>query len=83
MACGTPVVGYADGGIPEVIDRPEVGHLFHELDPQSLATALLQAMELSKDRGVAESCRRRAEDYSRQRFGERYAALYGSLVGRR
>ena len=28
LACGTPVLGYDDGGIPEIIDRPGIGRLF-------------------------------------------------------
>ena len=44
MACGTPVVGSDVLGIPEVVDRPEVGRLFSGDDP---AQALLEAIELA------------------------------------
>src|SRR5205807_4918900 len=47
MACGTPVVGFAHGAIPEVIDRPEVGRLFDRRDPSAVATAILEWMELN------------------------------------
>jgi glycosyltransferase involved in cell wall biosynthesis len=80
LACGTPVVGYADAAIPEVIDRPSVGRLFEELDEDSLARALLEAIELADDPGTAASCRARAEEFSTDRFAERYLALYRELL---
>ena len=42
LACGTPVVGSRLDGIPEVIDRNEIGRLFDGDDPAALATALLE-----------------------------------------
>lgn len=81
LACGTPVVGYADGGIPEILDRPGIGTLFHELRADSLASAMLEGLELSADPAVAERCRARAEELSTDRCVERYVDLYGELLG--
>jgi len=79
MACGTPVVGYAEGGIPEVIDRPGVGVLFDELDADALARALLEALELAASPEVVLTCRARAEELSTERCAERYLELYREL----
>jgi glycosyltransferase involved in cell wall biosynthesis len=76
MACGTPVVGYAHGAIPEVIDRPEVGRLFDVLEPEALTRALLETLELAGSPGTAAACRARAEDFSTDRCTERYLELY-------
>lgn len=79
MACGTPAVGYDDGAIPELVDRPGVGKLFDRLEPAALARALLEAIELSASAGTAQLCRARAEELSLERFVDRYAALYRDL----
>jgi glycosyltransferase involved in cell wall biosynthesis len=85
LACGTPCVGSNDGGIPEVIDRPEIGRLFDGDEPAGLAVALLEALELAEDPGTAAACRARAADFSTDRCTERYVELYRELIvdGRR
>jgi glycosyltransferase involved in cell wall biosynthesis len=82
LACGTPVVGYAGGGIPEIIDRPEIGRLFDVLDPEPLSQALLAAIELSQDPSTVVQCRRRAQEFSIDRCLEGYLTLYRELVGK-
>ncbi len=79
MACGTPVVGYDDAAIPEVIDRPDIGRLFDRLRPDSLAQALLEVMELSARPDTVRHCRARAEEFSTGRCVERYIQLYRDL----
>jgi glycosyltransferase involved in cell wall biosynthesis len=79
MACGTPVVGYAHGAIPEVIDRPEVGRLFDAVEPRAIADALLEALELGASAETVTHCRARAEEFSTDRCTERYLALYREL----
>lgn len=82
LACGTPVVGTDSGGIPDIVDRPEVGRLF-DGDERSLADALLETLELSEAPGTAEACRARAQDLSTSRSTERYEHLYHDLLARR
>jgi glycosyltransferase involved in cell wall biosynthesis len=79
LACGTPVVGYDDGAIPELINSPQVGRLFHELTPVALADALLSALALAPHPQTALDCRARGEQFSTQRCVESYLALYGRL----
>jgi glycosyltransferase involved in cell wall biosynthesis len=79
LACGTPVVGYDDGAIPELIDRPGIGGLFQRLSPEALAAALLEACELSGRAETAGRCRQRAEELSADRCTEAYLELYRAL----
>lgn len=80
LACGTPVVGYDDGGIPEIVDRPGIGRLFDRLDAGALARALLDVMELSADPETAGRCRARAQEFSVDRCTDGYLRLYRELT---
>lgn len=82
LACGTPVVGTASGGIPEVIDDPEIGATF-DGDESALARALLEVLELADDPQTASACRRHAERFSVQRTAAAYEQLYVELLADR
>ena len=82
LACGTPVVGANRDALPEVIDRPEIGRLFDGDEPEALAGALVEALELAGDAGTAAACRRRAEDFSPQRCADAYEQLYADVLAR-
>jgi rhamnosyl/mannosyltransferase len=81
LACGTPAVGRRVGGIPEVIDRPQVGRLFTGDDPREVARALLEGMELAEDPATVAACRARAEEFSLERCVIAYETLYRELLG--
>lgn len=79
LACGTPVVGTRSGGIPEIIDRPEIGRLF-EGDERALAHALLETLELGEQGTTAQACRARALELSSAHTAEAYEGLYRDLL---
>jgi phosphatidylinositol alpha-mannosyltransferase len=79
LACGTPVVGTRDGGIPEIIDRPEIGRMF-DGGERELAGALLETLDLALAPGTEDACRARAADFSTESATGRYEALYGELL---
>ena len=81
LACGTPAVGLNDGGVPEILDRPEVGRLF-EGGEEELARALLDALELAGDPATAAACRERAGAFTTDRTAAECLALYGELLDR-
>lgn len=79
MACGTPVIAYRDGSIPEVIDDGVTGFIVESLE-QSIA-ALERVQQLDRRR-----CRRIFEErFSSRRMAENYVKIYQRLVepGRR
>jgi glycosyltransferase involved in cell wall biosynthesis len=80
LACGTPGVGADDGGIPELLDRPETGRLFPvDGGAPALARALLEALDLAQDAGTRAACRARAEELSLEHCVEAHLALYREL----
>lgn len=81
LACGTPVVGTAVGGIPEVLN-PSVGRLIPPRDTSALAGALL---ELCTDDGrwhaMSIHARRLIEgSYAPTVVARRYDAIYSSTL---
>lgn len=80
MACGTPALGEADGGIPEVIGDGEQGGLVSG-GAAEWARALTEALNAAPTEAQAKAARRRADEFSIQRCVEGYAALYRCLLG--
>jgi glycosyltransferase involved in cell wall biosynthesis len=83
LACGTPVFGPDDGGVAEIVDRPEVGALFDAPEPESVARAMLAALALAGDPATAAACRARAEDFDTMSGARAYAAIYERLLASR
>lgn len=65
MACGRPVIGSRDGGIPEIIDNGQTGYLVEVGDCMAFARA---ALALLSDRSKWEGMSRQAVTVVRERF---------------
>jgi len=75
LACGTPVVGFARGALPEILDAT-CGVLVPPDDIDALADAVHRARRIER---VA--CRRHAERHgSLERMTDRYEDLYAGLA---
>lgn len=62
LACGTPVVAFAVGGIPEMIRPDETGFLAESVNSTSLATTLEKALKNPQRLAqMASACRKYAE----------------------
>jgi glycosyltransferase involved in cell wall biosynthesis len=82
LACGTPIVGTDDGGIPEIAGRDDgVGRLFGRDDEDALVGALLDALELAADPGTTARCRTRGERFGTDRFVDEHLQVYRDLTG--
>ncbi len=82
LACGTPAVAFAVGGVPEIIDHGHTGYLARPRDAASLADGLRWALaEPEKKLLHSRLCRAKAmENYSLERQAARYTALYQELA---
>jgi phosphatidylinositol alpha-mannosyltransferase len=80
LACGTPVFGARDGGVPEIVNSPDIGRLFDGDDERELARAILETFELSEDAGTAALCRARAESFDTMSGAEEHLELYDELT---
>lgn len=84
MACGTPVVAPAVGGIPEIVRDQHDGSLVTERSAVAFAEACRRVMH---DRVVYDSMRIRARkrvesEFSSEKMATSYLALYRKLSGR-
>jgi phosphatidyl-myo-inositol alpha-mannosyltransferase len=83
LACGTPVFGPDDAGVAEIVDSPAVGALFDAPQPESVAAAMLAALELAGDPATAAACRKRAEAFDTMSGARAYVAIYERLLAAR
>ena len=74
MACGTPVVAYACGAVPEVIENDVTGYVVDNLDDAVAAVERIAALDRS-------TCRARFEQrFSAQRMANNYVDVYRRLL---
>lgn len=82
MACGTPVVGFKTGGIPDMVKPGETGWLAETGDVRSLRNALETALESDAERKrMGRRCREIVEEeYTLDRQAQQYEELYNSIL---
>jgi len=82
MACGTPVVAFAVGGIVDIVRSGITGLLVPPYDVLALRTAILDLVQNEeKRREMSRKCRQIAvEEYSIELQARRYIELYKSLL---
>jgi glycosyltransferase involved in cell wall biosynthesis len=75
MACGTPVIAFRCGSVPEVIDHGTSGFIVDSIEE---AVAAVHALGILDRSGVRRSFLRR---FTVERMAEDYLAIYRSLPG--
>ncbi|HVO89671.1 MAG TPA: glycosyltransferase family 4 protein [Casimicrobiaceae bacterium] len=78
MACGTPVIATAVGGIPEVVSTAEAGVLMPERSSAALVRAVQQFQGRPRNRAAT---RRHAERFSWQKTAEDHMRVLEGAVG--
>jgi glycosyltransferase involved in cell wall biosynthesis len=74
MACGTPVLAFRQGSVPEIIDQGVTGAVVDTMD--EAVTMLPEVLKLDR-----RAVRRRFEQrFSAARMSADYVALYRSLI---
>ncbi len=82
MACGTPMVSFRVGGVPELVRPGLTGYLAEPEDPDSLVKGIVQMLEDDNLRTkLSESCRAIAlEEYPLKKQANSYIELYESIL---
>jgi glycosyltransferase involved in cell wall biosynthesis len=73
MACGTPVVAFRNGSVPEVIEDGVTGFIVDNEDEAAAAVARLRSLDRARIRHTFE------ERFTARRMAEEYLALYHRL----
>jgi len=74
MACGTPVITYAEGSVPEVIDHGVTGFICDNLDQATEAVGLAHDLDRRRVRQVFE------EKFTSERMARDYVKLYQRMI---
>jgi glycosyltransferase involved in cell wall biosynthesis len=77
MACGTPVVAYRRGSVPEVVDDGVSGFVVESLEGAVEAVGKLESLDRARVRQVFE------ERFSAERMARDYVAAYQQVIDRR
>jgi glycosyltransferase involved in cell wall biosynthesis len=80
-ACGTPVVGFDVGGIPDIVHSGETGILVTAGDTKGLGCAISELLRASDERRrMASNCREIAvEEFSLDRMVSEYVDVYNTI----
>ena len=81
MACGTPCVGFATGGIPEMIDHRVNGYVANYKDADDLASGIRWVLEHEDRQALSDACVKKVRDnYAEEVVARQYIALYKKLL---
>lgn len=82
MSCGTPVIAFATGGMPDVITNDVTGLVVPPLDAKALGYALLSLLfDGEKRRQMSRHCRSlMAERFSLEVQAQKYLKLYQEIL---
>ncbi|WP_347272951.1 glycosyltransferase [Candidatus Kuenenia sp.] len=82
MACGTPVVGFNIGGIPDMIEHKETGYLAKPKDIDDLTKGINWIISSSEETklNLSKKCRKKVEElYALEIQANNYRKLYEEL----
>jgi glycosyltransferase involved in cell wall biosynthesis len=75
MACGTPVIAFSSGSVPEVLEEGRTGFIVDELDDAVAAVQRLPQLSRARCREVFE------QRFTAERMADDYLAVYERLLG--
>lgn len=84
MACGTPVIGFRIGGLPDFVRDGATGFLARPFDTRRMAEIVVDALaDRERGRALASTARRAVEETATQEIqAGRYESLFEELAGK-
>jgi glycosyltransferase involved in cell wall biosynthesis len=80
QACGTPVVSFDIGGLPDIVEHQKTGYLAKAFDTRDLANGITWVLEQNDSNKLGNNARERAvEKFSEKKTSEDYMNIYKKL----
>ena len=81
MACGTPVVAFSTGGIPEMVDHGTNGYLADLASAQGIANGITEMLYNSDAAKLSANARQKVlTTYTNDRVAQQYIKLYNTVL---
>jgi len=82
MACGTPVVGFDNTGLPDIVDHRQNGYLADRISGEALAEGIAWSLEtLARDGSIRDRARTKIlRAFAAASVAARYAELYRQRI---
>jgi len=82
MACGTPVVGFDAGGIPEIVEHQKTGYLAKSEDVSDLVHGITWTLDdFKRWQSLSKAARKKVEDeFEIKKIANRYLTLFEELL---
>lgn len=82
LSCGTPVVAFNIGGMPDMIDHQSSGYLARAFDPDDLAAGVMWVLENKARHQMLSQLARKTvvERYALKTVAHQYLALYQDIL---
>ncbi|RZA03169.1 MAG: glycosyltransferase [Sphingobacteriaceae bacterium] len=81
LACGTPVVAFNTGGIPEMVDHLQNGYLAEFKSAADMAKGLHEVLNTLDAKALANSARQKVlNNYTNEKVAQQYMDLYQSII---
>jgi glycosyltransferase involved in cell wall biosynthesis len=80
-ACGTPVIAFNIGGLPDIVEHQQTGYLAKAFDTEDLAHGIAYALSQRESRKLGRQARERAEAcFSAAVVADQYRSVYESTM---
>jgi glycosyltransferase involved in cell wall biosynthesis len=81
QACGTPVVSFDIGGLPDIIEHQKTGYLAKPFDTRDFANGITWVLEQKDSNKLGNNARERVvEKFSEKKISEDYVSIYKKLL---
>ena len=83
MSCGTPVVGFAVGGLLDIVDHMDNGYLARPYNTEDLATGIDWVLESNDYENICQRSREKVlREFDNEVVAERYIELYKTILNK-
>ncbi len=82
MCCGTPIVGFRIGGVPEMIEHMKTGYLAEVKNSLSLANGIYNMLLFSNDEQRQAVREAAVKKFSEDIVAQQYLSVYGKAISR-